>query len=64
MRIYDIGIPIITSLIALFVIWTFDISEANAHDVRIEIERRRGERRAAEESRLEEERRRKERRGE
>jgi len=64
MRIYDIGIPIVTSLFAIFVIATFEISEHKAHDVRMEIERRRGERRQAEEKRLEEERRRKERREE
>jgi GPH family glycoside/pentoside/hexuronide:cation symporter len=62
MRIYDIGIPIVTSLIALLVIATFDISEHKAHEVRVEIERRRGERRASEERRLEEERRKGERR--
>jgi GPH family glycoside/pentoside/hexuronide:cation symporter len=62
MRIYDIGIPIVTSLLALFVIWTFEISEHKAHEVRVEIERRRGERRQNEERRLEEERRRGERR--
>jgi GPH family glycoside/pentoside/hexuronide:cation symporter len=61
MRIYDIGIPIVTSLIALLVIATFDISEAKAHDIRAQVERRRGERRE-EERRVEEERRRGERR--
>jgi GPH family glycoside/pentoside/hexuronide:cation symporter len=61
MRIYDICIPIVTSLAAIFIIWTFDISEAKAYEVRIQIERRRGERRE-EERRVEEERRRGERR--
>ncbi|MBM3254917.1 MAG: MFS transporter [Candidatus Omnitrophica bacterium] len=61
MRIYDVGIPILTSLIALFIIMTFDISETKAHEVRIQVERRRGERRS-EERRMEEERRRGERR--
>ena len=61
MRIYDIGIPIVTSLAAIFVIWTFEISETKALEVRVQVERRRGERRS-EERRLEEERRRGERR--
>ncbi len=62
LRIYDIGIAIATSLLAIIVIATFEISEHKAHEVRVEIERRRGERRIAEERRLEEERRKKERR--
>jgi len=63
LRIYDIGIPIVTPLIALFVIMTFDISELKACEIRSQVERRRGERRAEEEKRVEEERRRGERRG-
>jgi GPH family glycoside/pentoside/hexuronide:cation symporter len=62
MRIYDIGIPIVTSLAAIFIIMKFDISEAKACEIRVQVERRRGERRAAEERRIEEERRRGERR--
>jgi len=54
MRIYDVGIPIATSLIALLVIWTFDISESKAYDVREQIERRREERRRNDEMRAEE----------
>ena len=61
MRIYDIGIPIVTSLIAIFFIMKFDISEDRAYDIRAQVERRRGERRA-EEERIEEERRKRERR--
>jgi glycoside/pentoside/hexuronide:cation symporter, GPH family len=61
MRICDIGIPIVTSLIAIFIIMTFDISEAKAHEIRVQVERRREERRS-EERRAEEERRRGERR--
>ena len=65
MRIFDIGIPIVTSLIAIFVIMTFDMTEAKACEIRVQVERRRGERRAEErreEERREEERRRGERR--
>jgi GPH family glycoside/pentoside/hexuronide:cation symporter len=58
MRVCDIGIPIVTSLIAIFIIMTFDISEAKACEIRTQVERRRGERRAeerrAEERRIEE----------
>jgi len=61
MRIFDIGIPIVTSAIAIFVIMTFEISEHNAYDIRSQIERRREERRK-EQIRVEEERRRGERR--
>ena len=61
LRIYDIGIPIITSLFAILIIMTFDISEAKACDIRAQVERRRGERREAERQ-VEEERRRRERR--
>jgi GPH family glycoside/pentoside/hexuronide:cation symporter len=45
MRIFDIGIPIVTSVIALFVIKTFEISEDNAYTIRGKIEKRREERR-------------------
>jgi len=63
MRLCDIGIPIVTSLVAIYIIATFDISEAQAYDIRGQVERRRGERRI-EEKRIEEERRKGERRDE
>ncbi len=61
MRLFDIGIPIVTSLAALFIIKTFSITEAKAFEIRRQVEQRRGERRSAE-KRVEEERRRAERR--
>lgn len=64
MRLCDIGIPIVTSLAAIFVIMTFDLTEAKCFDIRAQVERRRGERRIEEERRTEEERRRVERRRE
>ena len=64
MRLCDIGIPIVTSLVAIFIIMTFDISEAKAYDIRTQVERRRGERRAEEERRREERRAEEERRRE
>jgi GPH family glycoside/pentoside/hexuronide:cation symporter len=63
MRIFDIGIPIVTSIAAIFIIMSFDITEAKAGEIRLQVERRRGERRQ-EEIRVEEERRRRERRAE
>ena len=42
MRIFDICIPIVTSIIAIFVIMTFDITEKKAHDIRKQLEERRG----------------------
>ncbi|MDO8603122.1 MAG: MFS transporter [Candidatus Omnitrophota bacterium] len=67
MRLFDICIPIVTSLAAIFIIMTFDISEVKAYDIRKQVERRREERRSEERQeagRREEERRNKERRNE
>jgi GPH family glycoside/pentoside/hexuronide:cation symporter len=67
MRLFDIGIPIVTSAAAIFIIATFDISESKAYEIRGNVERRREERRAEErreEERREEERRKDERRRE
>ena len=42
MRIFDAGIPMITSAIAIWAVATFPITEAKALEVRQELERRRG----------------------
>lgn len=42
MRLCDVLIPMITSGIAIWAIATYPITEARAHDVRAELERRRG----------------------
>ncbi|MCX5681923.1 MAG: MFS transporter [Candidatus Omnitrophica bacterium] len=42
MRLCDIGIPIVSSLIAIYIIMTFDISEDKAYAIRKELEQRRG----------------------
>jgi glycoside/pentoside/hexuronide:cation symporter, GPH family len=42
LRFFDVGIPIITSIIALWVISTYTITEKKAHDIRVELESRRG----------------------
>ena len=42
MRLCDIGIPIVTSAIAIFIIATFDITEDKAYAIRKQLEERRG----------------------
>ena len=44
MRLYDIGIPIVTSIAAIFVIKTFSITEDKAYEIRAQVERLREER--------------------
>jgi len=44
LRIFDVTIPLITSLIAIIIIATYKISETQAHQIRTELERRRGKR--------------------
>jgi GPH family glycoside/pentoside/hexuronide:cation symporter len=42
MRICDIGIPIVTTIIAIYIIATFEVSEDKAYEVRKQLEQRRG----------------------
>lgn len=42
LRVFDVGIPIITSAIALGIIATYSITEEKAHEIRAELESRRG----------------------
>lgn len=42
MRVCDVGIPIVTTLIAIYIIATFDISEDKAYDIRKQLEAKRG----------------------
>lgn len=42
MRIFDVSIPIVTSILALFIIATIDDSPEKAHEVRRQLEERRG----------------------
>jgi len=42
MRIFDIGIPILASLIAIYFILTFEVSEDKAYEIRMQLEARRG----------------------
>jgi len=42
MRLFDIGIPVVTSAIAIWMIATYPITEEKAHEVRLALEKRRG----------------------
>ncbi|HBG61993.1 MAG: hypothetical protein A2Y03_01135 [Omnitrophica WOR_2 bacterium GWF2_38_59] len=42
MRIFDVSIPIVASIIAIFIIITIKFTEQDAHDVRAKLEARRG----------------------
>lgn len=42
MRILDVGIPIVTSIIAIFIIMAFEMNEEKAHELRAKLEARRG----------------------
>ena len=42
LRVFDVGVPIVTSAIALWIISTYGITEKKAHEIRAELENRRG----------------------
>jgi GPH family glycoside/pentoside/hexuronide:cation symporter len=42
LRVFDVGIPIVTSAIAIMIMATYKISEEKAHEIRVELEQRRG----------------------
>jgi GPH family glycoside/pentoside/hexuronide:cation symporter len=42
LRLFDAGVPMLTSAIAIWAVATFPITEARAHEVRLELEARRG----------------------
>lgn len=42
LRVFDISVPIITSLVAILAIASYKITESSAHEVRAELEKRRG----------------------
>ena len=41
LRVFDVGVPLLTSAIAIWVIVTYEISEAKAHEIREELDSRR-----------------------
>ena len=42
MRLCDIGIPIVASFTAIFIILTFEVTEDKAYEIRKQLEERRG----------------------
>ena len=42
LRVFDVGVPIVTSVIALWIIATYSITEKKSHEIRTELEIRRG----------------------
>jgi GPH family glycoside/pentoside/hexuronide:cation symporter len=42
MRLFDIGIPIVTTLVAIYIIATFEVSEEKAYEIRKQLEAKRG----------------------
>jgi GPH family glycoside/pentoside/hexuronide:cation symporter len=42
MRLFDILVPMIASLVAIWIVASYEITEEKAHEVRAELERRRG----------------------
>jgi GPH family glycoside/pentoside/hexuronide:cation symporter len=42
LRVFDVGIPIVTSAIAIAIMATYKITEQKAHEIRTELEKRRG----------------------
>ncbi|MBN1764889.1 MAG: MFS transporter [Sedimentisphaerales bacterium] len=42
LRVFDVGVPMITSAIAILIIVTYKITEQKAHEIRTELEQRRG----------------------
>jgi len=43
MRAFDAFIPAVTSLIAIWAVWSYPITEQTAHETRQKLEARRGE---------------------
>jgi GPH family glycoside/pentoside/hexuronide:cation symporter len=41
LRIFDIGVPLITSTLAILIMTSYKISEERAYDIRAELKRRR-----------------------
>jgi GPH family glycoside/pentoside/hexuronide:cation symporter len=42
LRVFDVSVPIVTSVIAIIIIATYKITEERAYEIRVELERRRG----------------------
>ena len=42
LRVFDVGVPLVTSALAIVIMLTYQISERRAYEIRAELERRRG----------------------
>jgi GPH family glycoside/pentoside/hexuronide:cation symporter len=42
LRVFDVGVPLVTSALAIGIMLTYEISERKAYEIRAELERRRG----------------------
>ncbi len=42
LRVFDVGVPLVSSAIAIWIIATYEITETTAYEIRAELERRRG----------------------
>jgi len=42
LRVFDVGVPLVTSALAIFIMFTYQISERKAYEIRAELELRRG----------------------
>jgi GPH family glycoside/pentoside/hexuronide:cation symporter len=42
LRIFDVGVPLVSSALAIFIMLTYQISERRAYEIRAELELRRG----------------------
>ena len=41
LRVFDVGVPLASSAIAIWIMSTYEITESRAHEIRAELERRR-----------------------
>ena len=42
LRVFDVGVPLVTSALAIAIMLTYQIGERRAYEIRAELERRRG----------------------
>ena len=42
LRVFDVGVPLVTSALAILIMMTYKITEERAYEIRAELERRRG----------------------
>ena len=43
MRLFDVIVPVVSSGLAIWAVYAFPITEERAHEIRLELEARRGE---------------------